>query len=74
MNNCDLLKDKGILGDIRLRVGAANESDPNEDVKINSMTPYEIVCEWCTWKLGDEYWWIFMEKLNEDLSKLSKKN
>jgi len=72
MSNTELLKSKGMLGNMRLRFGAANESDPNEDAKINDCDPYVLVSEFCKWTLGNDYWWIVMEKLYCDLKELKE--
>lgn len=51
------LKDHGILGDVRQRLGAENDDDSLFDDKINEMTPDEIMYEWVGWKLGYGSWW-----------------
>ena len=59
----DRLKDLGILGDIRKRLGAKDEHDSSFDNQIDSMTEDEIMCEWSAWKLGSSEWWKDMNSI-----------
>ncbi len=58
----DRLRDLGILGDIRQRLGSEGEHDPSFDEQINSMTADELMAEWSAWKLGSPEWWVDMNR------------
>lgn len=58
----DRLKDLGILGDIRQRLGAKDEHDSSLDKKIDSMTAEDLMAEWSAWKLGSADWWKDMNR------------
>lgn len=61
----DRLRDLGILGDIRQRLGAKDEHDSSFDDEIDFMTAYEIMSEWSAWKFGsDELWKDMYRKYN----------
>lgn len=55
------LRDLGMLGSIRQRLGAKNENDTSVDKLINRMTADELMYEWAGWKLGYGDWWIDMK-------------
>ena len=59
----DRLKDLGIIGDIRQRLGAKDEQDSSFDKQIDSMTADEIMSEWSAWKLGSSEWWKDMNRM-----------
>jgi len=63
----DKLRDLGILGDIRQRLGAADENDSSFDDDINSMSADELVAEWSGWVLGSPDWWKTMNRLYTQL-------
>lgn len=69
MTNIDKLSRIGILGDIRLRMGAYNQSDTSCDDEINELDNSQLIEEWFKWKLGDGSWWTdaleWYEQLNE---------
>ncbi len=56
MSNVEILGKRGILGAIRLRLGAKDEHDESQDQKINGMTAESLVAAWTGWQLGDESW------------------
>jgi hypothetical protein len=58
----DRLRDLGILGDIRKRLGAKDEKDSSFDNQIDLMTADEIMSEWSAWKLGSSEWWKDMNR------------
>lgn len=58
----DRLRDLGILGDIRKRLGAKDEHDSSFDNQIDLMTADEIMSEWSAWKLGSAEWWKDMNR------------
>jgi hypothetical protein len=58
----DRLRDLGILGDIRQRLGAKDENDSSFDNQIDSMTADEIMSEWSACKLGSSEWWKDMNR------------
>ena len=62
------LEDLGILGDIRLRLGADYEHDTSFDKDIDQMTADELMREWAQWKLGYN-WWTDMKKKYDRLRK-----
>ena len=63
------LKDLGILGDIRQRLGADNENDTSFDKDIDQMTADELMYAWAAWKLGYGDWWTDMKKKYDRLRK-----
>lgn len=63
------LKDLGILGDIRQRLGADNENDTSFDKDIDQMTADELMYAWAGWKLGYGAWWTDMKKKYDRLCK-----
>lgn len=62
MDNVEKLKQIGILGDVRQRLGAENESDDSMDDKVNRLTNSQLVGAWSGWNLGDESWWTDMKR------------
>jgi len=63
------LKDLGILGDIRQRLGAENENDTSFDNDIDKMTADELMHAWAGWKFGYGDWWTDMKKKYDRLCK-----
>ena len=61
------LRDLGILGDVRQRLGAAGEFDKSEDSRIEAMPPNQLVGLWSGWNLGDESWAEDIIKMYEEL-------
>ena len=59
----DRLRDLGILGDIRQRLGAKDEHDSSFDKQIDSMSEDELISEWSAWKLGSSEWWKTMNRM-----------
>ena len=59
----DRLRDLGILGDIRQRLGAKDENDSSFDEQIDSMSEDELMAEWSAWKLGSSEWWQTMNRM-----------
>jgi len=54
--NVEILKQLGILGDVRKRLDAEDENDTSKDEQINKLTSEECVAKWSGWNLGDEAW------------------
>jgi hypothetical protein len=74
MKNTAKLDFEGILGAIRLRVGANDENDPSHDTRINEMSNYQLVHEWCAWEIGDGGWWDTMKHFFDSFEELDKLN
>jgi hypothetical protein len=73
MTNVEKLEEVGILGDVRQRLGANDESDSSKDHKINEMDNERLVKEWCGWHLGDGSWWTSMKSYFDQLEELTNK-
>jgi hypothetical protein len=63
------LRDHGILGDVRQRMGAENDNDDLFDSEINEMTPDQVMYEWVGWKLGYGSWWYKFKEAYDRISK-----
>ena len=61
MTNVEKLKALGILGAVRQRQGAANQSDETYDENINEMDNLQLIEQYCGWYLGSGDWWIDMK-------------
>lgn len=66
--NVEVLKELGILGDVRERIGL-HPKDASLDEAINKMTPDRIVEEWCGWEIGDTIWWTELKTIFDELTK-----
>ena len=74
MNNIDKLRQLGVLGDVRQRVGANDENDDSKDYIINGFNNSELVGCWCGWNLGDGEHWFAMKELYDDLNVIDENN
>ncbi len=61
MTNVEKLKNLGILGAVRQRLGANGQSDDVYDEDINQMDNSKLIEQWCAWHLGDGSWWTDMK-------------
>ena len=73
MNNIEKLKELGILGAVRQRLGADNEEDETVDYRINKLDNSKLIELWSGWKLGDGYWWRTMKYYYDELEVLTSK-
>ena len=62
MTNVDTLKQLGILGDVRQRLGAKDGYDDSQDIRINELSSTDIVAQWAGWELGNPSWWYDMKE------------
>ncbi len=67
MKNTEKLKNLGILGSVRQRLGAKDENDNSKDVEINCMENSSLVEAWCGWHLGDGSIWTKMKNFYDIL-------
>ena len=74
MKNTEKLKELGILGDLRQRMGADNPEDESKDIIVNKMINNEIVKEWACWHLGNGTWWTTMKHYFDALERMDKKS
>ena len=72
MTNVDKLKQIGIIGVVRQRLGAANQNDESFDESINQIDNDRIVREWAIWYLGTDGWWVRMKAVYDKLENTSK--
>ena len=63
------LKDLGILGDIRQRLGAKDGNDTSCDKDIDQMTADELMYAWAGWEFGYGDWWTDMKNKYDRLCK-----
>jgi hypothetical protein len=56
MKNVEKLKEIGILGEVRQRLGAEDENDSGEDDRIERLDNVSLVAKWAGWYLGDDEW------------------
>ncbi len=68
------LEKMGILGSIRQRVGAENESDESFDYRIVNMGEKRLVAEWVGFEIGDENWAYSIISKYETLKDFISKN
>lgn len=67
MKNTEKLNKLGMLGAVRQRLGAENETDESFDATINRMSNSSLVENWCGWYLGDGSWWSDMKRYLDKL-------
>lgn len=72
MTNVEKLEKLGILGTLRMRLGASSEDDGSFNSEINSMSNNEIVRQYCAWYLGVGDWWDDMKKIFDQLEEMQK--
>ena len=68
------LEKMGILGSIRQRVGAENESDESFDYRIVKIKKKRLVAEWVGFEIGDENWAYSIISKYETLKEFISKN
>lgn len=70
MKNVEKLKQIGILGDIRQRLGADSAKDDTYDEEINLLDSHEILKQYSAWILGDKHWWSELKSVFDRLENL----
>ncbi len=70
MEKVEKLKITGLLGSVRLRLGAKDVEDESQDGEINLMTNTELMEAWCGYHLGEGSWWTDMKADFDKLEKL----
>ena len=70
MTNIEKLKELGILGMVRKRLGADDENDEAHDERINAMSNTELIEQWCGWTLGSGTWWTEMKDMFDTLEEM----
>lgn len=73
MELLDFLEDQGLLGDIRMRLGADNEKETKYDSQIMEMNAKELVAKYIGWNLGDESWATLAIGLYENIKQFNDK-
>lgn len=63
------IKNTGILGAVRQRMGADDENDTSKDNRIEQLSPEDCVAKWAGWYLGDESWATTIIHYYTELSK-----
>ena len=72
MNNVQKLKQIGILGSVRQRLGADDKNDEKYDDDINEMSNHNLIRAYTGWRLGDGSWWDSLKGMFDDLEELDK--
>jgi len=72
MTKVEILKQIGIIGDIRQRLGAKDENDTQMDIRINVYSTDQLVKAWAGWQLGDGSWWTTMKSYYDKIEELDK--
>lgn len=67
MTNVEKLNKIGILGIIRMRLGAENPKEELYNDQINGMDRETILSEYSAWYLGSRSWWVEMKDIYDKL-------
>lgn len=70
--NITKLKQLGILGEIRQRLGAENENDTSMDSRVNKLSNHDLTAAYCGWCLGSESWWNTLKVLFDSLERFDE--